>query len=1402
MSESIVATPFHDQNLILKAGVHLHWALPDALTRGEHTADGTAFPAVPTRWLVTRSRLAASGDSVVERRWVVESDYLHPAGEGALSGAIAFPVPAHLDDSEIHPFRFLGRSMPLAQWLDPGRDAGRVPEYLDELTAAGYGHPAFAAIYPNCRSVFGFHDPEPGPLGPDLQYDVIGWYRASGNDCMGRLVRQLSTELEPASPAVVAPGPLLQRLAEEYGWTPRVTVTKDQLRAISTDPDQLWRELLARDWLAPVDDRTALATITSWRAGRLLSTPFQGAAERVGQLLDDAAATALGNIPPERVACHARLRFAPTNTTEAPGLTLAVGNSGAEALAAYLADADATGPDQAAAVERQLAALLELTGAQQRVLDTNAKLAEAYHERTFRPVDGESRWTVSSQLATGTADATAEQDLADLPPDVSTALAELNHLQDAYDRTRQRIESTRRQIFSDWYKYLLCSYPPHDEVDDYPDADTVRVLIESDLATLDEQVVAAARLDQQRHQAAEQIRRSLAERATDTDRAGYTLRKVAGPRYYQPTEPVLLLAGDVVRPSTRYGQDHRLRPDDMLDTRLLPEVDFARPEALWQAVDAVWRELAGAVAAGRETVGFTLWRRQPWHPVLLDWEVEFFPRAEQANRDGAYDPDYINTNYHLDGNSVELALRDDRQHLAVGARFYSGSSILTSFAAEQMRTVIGRYLVDLVLHRDHEQFFAAVQIAEEDRTADFLLQDIDQVVTWYAQRYRPAGPDDPVANVVAAYRRLGPDFAALSQALSGFNEALLAHRQTMQLPVADPLAFADDADFTRRVRAAVQRGNHSAPMPMDDFNPIRAGALQIRRLRLVDSFGQVRDLSWDRLVRPEPLAEPDNTTWIGLPPRLVQPARLNLRWLAADADHVEAGAHAVSTPICGWILPNHLDDSLMFYDRSGVALGQVDQSASWEPAPGATAPVSPAQVHDPAFAGMNPHLRRVAAQLTRKPGAPDTGQAAFMAKFLDVIESALDTVAPENAAQQQGLGLLFGRPVAVVRARVNLELCGLPAVSQSWPSFDQDLRRGTRDSQGFTRVRFPVRIGARDQFDDGLLGFWKETGGGYADNTFYAALDEPSDHARIVSYDSPAALVGQAVDDPPEELTLLVDPRGKVHASSGVLPTKVIDIPPDQFTAALAAIEVTFLTAPLLTPRDQVRISLGEEPGYRWSWLATEPAPNGPVWVETEADATITRTAFLAHFPTAAAVWTELLDPRTRWLVPADAGGATVLAPAQRRSATLPGDLAGLEQWADAVLGIDPATGAAPAAPVTPARLGAALPAAADVWAHLVRPETGWLTPLDGEPIRARIVPADQRPGAVVDAPAENRAAPPELDGPFAGLAARIGLIFDLYQSGIAAMRADALFTGPQEIREGWLTLRPARAGSDDARTR
>jgi hypothetical protein len=62
------------------AGVHLHWAMPDALLRGtfaerpDGAANRLALPVLPDRWVVLRILLPRGTANVVVTGWVIEAD--------------------------------------------------------------------------------------------------------------------------------------------------------------------------------------------------------------------------------------------------------------------------------------------------------------------------------------------------------------------------------------------------------------------------------------------------------------------------------------------------------------------------------------------------------------------------------------------------------------------------------------------------------------------------------------------------------------------------------------------------------------------------------------------------------------------------------------------------------------------------------------------------------------------------------------------------------------------------------------------------------------------------------------------------------------------------------------------------------------------------------------------------------------------------------------------------------------------------------------------------------------------------------------------------------------------------------------------------------------------------------
>src|SRR6185295_4766803 len=102
---------------------------------------------------------------------------------------------------------------------------------------------------------------------------------------------------------------------------------------------------------------------------------------------------------------------------------------------------------------------------------------------------------------------------------------------------------------------------------------------------------------------------------------------------------------------------------------------------------------------------------------------------------------------------------------------------------------------------------------------------------------------------------------------------------------------------------------------------------------------------------------------------------------------------------------------------------------------------------------------------------------------------------------------------------------------------------------------------------------------------------------HIVTHHGTAITQNLTLTPAPLKLTMLVDPRGEVNATSAILPTKAISIPPDQYAGILKKLSITFMTAPVLTDQAGIRLNLPKESGYSWSWLAR---PSATVWQQTE----------------------------------------------------------------------------------------------------------------------------------------------------------------------------------------------------------
>lgn len=638
---------------------------------------------------------------------------------------------------------------------------------------------------------------------------------------------------------------------------------------------------------------------------------------------------------------------------------------------------------------------------------------------------------------------------------------------------------------------------------------------------------------------------------------GYRLRRVNGAPFFQPNDPVVLIAG------AKSGDlliDRDLLPCRMVSelvsglvyagtTKIdvaamqgtIPVPDLARfpiivpalfdeaffldaasatmiaTTALHDPSASVIDALAKQIGAGRDMIG-TLpaiarppWQ-QPWVPMFLMWKVQFYPIPHDAN--GV-------ENWTFDGEEYELT---DPALPAASPKFFglSGTTLLTPQAQFNFRRRLEEFQAR---HPDLDP--------EELSALDKFIEDTD-----------------------------GWDF--LSQTLDGFNQLLLCRDgEANRIPASDSTIgklIGDEHGFVPALGPVPQpfRG-----WPASDFQQFRSGQFCFERLAIVDLFGQTIELvnsaNYERfalvrspdLVPPVPIMALGPERFVQLSPRILQPAQIRLSFLSAVDDKKIVSQHSGTNPVCAWILPNHIDRALSCYDPEGIFVGELrvivdadgQRAVSWEFGPG----VSLAQL------GKLPHLDEMVAGLVK------AGPDAFVA-FYRTIDETLWTIDPLGARGDQNLSVLVGRPLAMVRVAVDYELAGVPMTDPSW-----QWTFGTAPPE-FLDYTFPVRLGEVALRDDGLIGYF--TGQNYAQFNAVRLPDGApdtldADYVRAIAPGNflDLSFAGSSIAN----VTMLVDPRAPVHATTGILPQVDVKIGEQFVEHALAAMEVTFHAGPLLS---------------------------------------------------------------------------------------------------------------------------------------------------------------------------------------------------------------------------------------------
>jgi hypothetical protein len=139
-----------------------------------------------------------------------------------------------------------------------------------------------------------------------------------------------------------------------------------------------------------------------------------------------------------------------------------------------------------------------------------------------------------------------------------------------------------------------------------------------------------------------------------------------------------------------------------------------------------------------------------------------------------------------------------------------------------------------------------------------------------------------------------------------------------------------------------------------------------------------------------------------------------------------------------------------------------------------------------------------------------------------------------------------------------------------------------------------VRLGSLQLYDDGLLGYFTADTYTTFNSVHTPANFQPGKYLDPVGYHG--NYLKREFNYPtytPQFISMLYDPRGDVHAFTGLFPAKTVSLPPEYFVEAVARLAVTFRTAPALTDARDIRLPYPTEKNGTWSWVQrTGPTPS------------------------------------------------------------------------------------------------------------------------------------------------------------------------------------------------------------------
>jgi hypothetical protein len=866
-----------------------------------------------------------------------------------------------------------------------------------------------------------------------------------------------------------------------------------------------------------------------------------------------------------------------------------------------------------------------VAGAQTGVLDHDPSLAELdseLHRMGFIPMAGGTDWLIESAQTPAKDAADTVQGKRHLPPvplQSLRGLDELNELQRKLDRLNRLYSDYRWEVYAVWHRWTNALMDAPSD----PAAEESAPILKKNLEALE---AFLTRLRGLRKEAKKKRDAAFTTVSEGLPHSAYALASAPARPFHTPKDPVVVIAGPAMKAINAATEDSAtlicrvVRADQSGDVwkelnykdrsgetrtlnaaRCLKERGLHTEEYLASVplvarmllAEACLFETSGSEPFNEELaitrlkdIGIDRWRGNPWIPLCVLWKAEWTSDYE-----------------------------------------YQADRPLTPSLLSQWKCEYGppsaqyRRTTDLVQERSPAQ----------TKSDPFEMRGWSLLTRPLAKRN---------AGLLA-------DFTTepkLALTLGGFHDALI-HRQVgdslppldftrwekergnlYQAAVADVLwpheenGADDDADTD---------GLDTAPAPAESFYPVRSGLLQLTRLWVVDTFGRYVELDksvarYSSRLRGSQTFE-EGATW--LRPRFTRPMRLDF---SSAPNGSPAGTDPIPTPVCGWVLPNRLDRNLTFYRADGTPLGAFQERFGLKPGTGGKYFYWVDFPADSKSTLVNGHLGQFKDFIASLD--LDAGES-----FMNLIEEANRANRQKVPDEDRSASLLVGRPLALVRATLKLDIFGLPPLDQSmsWKAEDNELANllqnfdaGTSDALkrtgGAEKIQWPVRLGDSRSGNDGLVGFFADPAKGKS-SAFHANWGLPLNRSFTDILESEQGLALDCTTA--VSVTMLMDPQARVHATMGALPRTFFELPASAAAGVRNLRDAFFQTAPVLGGDGAPQIPRPSDEFGAWSW-AYRPAVNLN-WSEDPSFASATdRAGFAIPQATISEGWLKLnFDP-------------------------------------------------------------------------------------------------------------------------------------------------------------------------------